>query len=103
MLFLSLPDRHHYREPGGAVAWLGDPHRYLGQAIAVSRYLVYYALPKNNGQSTAYSPLVFDCNPVMVKATGDEGIFLATFDMDKIREFRRKKQWRLDYRMSFEG
>jgi hypothetical protein len=48
-----------------------------------------YPKPKNNGQSTAYSPLAFKNNPLLVKAKEGEEIFLATFDMDKIREFRR--------------
>jgi predicted amidohydrolase len=48
-----------------------------------------YPKPKNNGQSTAYSPLAFKNNPLLVKAKEGEEISLATFDMDKIREFRR--------------
>jgi predicted amidohydrolase len=60
-----------------------------------------YPKPKNNGQSTAYSPLVFNNNPLIVKAKEDEGIFLATFDMDKIREFRKEEQWRLEHRRNF--
>jgi predicted amidohydrolase len=60
-----------------------------------------YPKPKNNGQSTAYSPLAFKKNPLIVKAKEGEAIALATFDLDKIREFRREEQWRLDYRLSF--
>ena len=63
--------------------------------------MVNYPKPKNNGQSTAYSPLVFNNDPLIVKAKKDEGIFLATFDMDKIREFRKEEQWRLEYRRNF--
>lgn len=46
-----------------------------------------YPKPKNNGQSTAYSPLAFKNDSLIIKAKEEEGIFLATFDMDKIREF----------------
>jgi N-carbamoylputrescine amidase len=60
-----------------------------------------YPKPKNNGQSTAYSPVAFNNNPLLVKAKESEDIALATFDMDTIREFRRQEQWRLDYRLNF--
>jgi predicted amidohydrolase len=60
-----------------------------------------YPKPKNNGQSTAYSPLAFKNNPLIVKAQEGEEIALATFDMDKIREFRKEEQWRLDYRLNY--
>jgi len=60
-----------------------------------------YPEPKNNGQSTAYSPLAFGADPLIVKLKEKEDISLATFDMDKIREFRREEQWRMDYRMAF--
>jgi predicted amidohydrolase len=62
-----------------------------------------YPKPKNNGQSTAYSPLAFGNNSLIAKAGEDEEIPLATFDMDKIREFRHEEQWRLDYKLSFTG
>jgi predicted amidohydrolase len=62
-----------------------------------------YPKPKNNGQSVAYSPLAFDNNPLIVKAKEDEEVSLATFDIDKIREFRREEQWRLDYRLGFKS
>jgi predicted amidohydrolase len=60
-----------------------------------------YPTPKNNGQSTAYSPVAFNNNPLLVKAKESEDIALATFDMDTIREFRRQEQWRLDSRLKF--
>jgi N-carbamoylputrescine amidase len=60
-----------------------------------------YPKPKNNGQSTAYSPVAFNNNPLLVKAKESEDIALATFDMDTTREFRRQEQWRLDYRLNF--
>lgn len=69
--------------------------------IAVTYLEKYSPKPKNNGQSTAYSPLVFNNNPLVIKAKEGEGIFLASFDMDKIRDFRKEEQWRLDYRRSF--
>ena len=60
-----------------------------------------YPKPKNNGLSTAYSPLAFNNDPLIVRANKDEEISLATFDMDKIREFRQQEQWRLDYKLNF--
>lgn len=60
-----------------------------------------YPKPKNNGQSTAYSPLAFSGDPLLAKAGEDEEVLLVTFDLDKIRRFRREEQWRLDYRMHF--
>ena len=60
-----------------------------------------YPKPKNNGLSTAYSPLAFSNEPLIVRAKEEEEISLATFDMDQIREFRQQEQWRLDYRLNF--
>ena len=42
-------------------------------------------------------------DPLIIKLNKKEEISLATFDMDKIREFRREEQWRMDYRMSFKS
>ena len=60
-----------------------------------------YPKPKNNGLSTAYSPLAFNNDPLIVRAKNDEEMALATFNMDEIREFRQREQWRLDYRLNF--
>ena len=60
-----------------------------------------YPEPKNNELSTAYSPLAFNNDPLIVRAKKDEEISLAIFDMEKIREFRQREQWRLDYRLNF--
>lgn len=63
--------------------------------------MVNYPQPKNNGRSTAYDCLAFDRNPLVVKANEKENVFLATFDVDEIRKFRKKEKWRLDYRLNF--
>ena len=60
-----------------------------------------YPKPKNNGLSTADSPLAFNNDPLIVRAKNDEEMALATFNMDEIREFRQREQWRLDYRLNF--
>lgn len=62
-----------------------------------------YAKPKNNGQSVAYSPMVFSGSPPTAKAGEKEEICLATFDVDAIRSFRKEEQWRLDYRLNFKA
>jgi hypothetical protein len=32
-----------------------------------------------------------------VRAGQEEGVFLAVFDVDEIRNFRKRESWRMDY------
>ncbi|MEO8664873.1 MAG: carbon-nitrogen hydrolase family protein [Ignavibacteria bacterium] len=65
--------------------------------------LANYPSPKCNGRSQAYTPIVYDENEIeqenlLVMAGEDEGIFIAEFDMDKIRNYRQKEVWGNAYR-----
>ncbi len=57
-----------------------------------------YAAPQENGHSVAFSPVCFDehghsLDPLAVEAGEAEGIYLAEFDMDKIRAWREHEVW----------
>ena len=65
--------------------------------------LANYPAPKCNGRSQAYSPVVYDNNGneldnLILMADEDEGIFIAEFDMEKIREFRKREVWGSNFR-----
>ncbi len=57
--------------------------------------LTNYAAPQENGHSIAFDPFVFDDhgsrNTLVVEAGENEGVFLATFDMDKLRDWRQRE------------
>lgn len=60
--------------------------------------LANYPYPKCNGRSQAYSPVAYDINGkeldnLILMADKEEGIFLAEFDMEKIREYRKREVW----------
>jgi N-carbamoylputrescine amidase len=57
-----------------------------------------YASPQANGHSVAYDPMAFDDNEksrdtLIIEAGEDEGIYLASFDLDAIRAYRRREVW----------
>jgi len=57
-----------------------------------------YAAPQNNGHSVAFDAVAFDDNEdaqetLIVEADEDEGIYLADFDMDRIRTYRAREAW----------
>jgi N-carbamoylputrescine amidase len=57
-----------------------------------------YAAPQDNGHSVAFDPIAFDLNgnardTLVVEAGESEGIYLAHFDMDEIRSYRRRETW----------
>lgn len=57
-----------------------------------------YASPKNNGHSIAFDGVAFYENEygpdtLVIEAGEREGIYLAEFDMDKIRAYRKKEVW----------
>lgn len=62
-----------------------------------------YASPKCNGHSTAVKPNAFDeqersLDVTLVEADESEGIWIASFDMDAIRSYRRRETWGNAYR-----
>jgi predicted amidohydrolase len=56
-----------------------------------------YAAPKDNGHSAAYSPIAFGAagslDTTLVLADEREGVFMASFDMDAIRQWRSRETW----------
>jgi len=65
--------------------------------------LANYPSPKCNGRSMAYSPVVYDkdgkeLDNLILTADDTEGIFYADFDINAIREFRKKEVWGNAYR-----
>jgi N-carbamoylputrescine amidase len=63
-----------------------------------------YAAPQNNGHSVAFDAVSFpevDGEPrdtLIVEAGEDEGVYIATFDMDAIRAYRERETWGNAYR-----
>jgi N-carbamoylputrescine amidase len=57
--------------------------------------LTNYAAPRQNGHSIAFDPFVFNehgtRNTLVVEAGENEGVYLATFDMDRIRDWRQRE------------
>jgi N-carbamoylputrescine amidase len=57
-----------------------------------------YAAPQNNGHSVAYDPVIYDANgnardALLIEAGENEGIYLAPFDMERIRDYRTRETW----------
>ena len=57
-----------------------------------------YAAPRSNGHSVAYDPIAFDeigrtRDTLVVEAGEAEGVYLAAFDMERIRQYRRRETW----------
>jgi len=62
-----------------------------------------YAAPQCNGHSVAYSPVAFDADgdsldTLVIEAGESEGVYLAAFDMEAIRDWRRREVWGNAYR-----
>ncbi len=62
-----------------------------------------YAAPQEDGHSVAFSPLAYgeDERPIdtlLVRAGRDEDVVVADFDLDAIREWRRRETWGNAYR-----
>ena len=68
----------------------------LGMAMA------NYAIPQENGHSVAFDGIAFkETGPrdtCLVEADGHEGIYLAGFDLDKLRAYRLNEVWGNAYR-----
>lgn len=78
-----------------------EPHRLMQfQTRAMENMLgvamANYAGPRW-GHSVAYDPVAFDKqgsrNTLVIEAGESEGIYLASFDMDQIRDYRRRETW----------
>lgn len=57
-----------------------------------------YAAPQANGHSVAFDAVAFDeeeesKNTLIIEAGESEGVYLAQFDMDRIRAYRRHEVW----------
>ena len=57
-----------------------------------------YAAPQNNGHSVAFDGVVFDedgnaANDLVIEAGEREGVYMAEFDMDRIRTDRERGAW----------
>jgi len=57
-----------------------------------------YAAPQNNGHSIAFDGIAFDekgspRDMLAVEAGEKEGIYIAEFDIDKLREYRKHEVW----------
>ena len=59
--------------------------------------LANYAPPKDNGHSVAFHPVAFDANgsrdTLVIEAGEAEGVYLAPFDLDAIRDWRSRETW----------
>ena len=64
---------------------------------AVGVAMANYAAPQLNGCSVAYHPVAFDASgpkdTLVVQAGEGEGVYLAGFDMDEIRDYRARETW----------
>ncbi len=62
-----------------------------------------YAAPQENGHSIAFDGMGYSrdervLDPLVVEAGEEEGVYMAEFDMDKLREYRRLETWGNAYR-----
>ena len=59
--------------------------------------LANYAAPQENGHSMAFDPIAFDTNgsreTLVIEAGEAEGVYLASFDLDAIRDYRQRETW----------
>ncbi len=60
--------------------------------------LANYAAPQENGHSVAFDPFAFDTqgnarDTLIIEAGENEGVYLATFDIDLIRAYREREVW----------
>jgi predicted amidohydrolase len=69
----------------------------------VGMVMANYAAPKDNGHSVAFDAAAYDADgaskdTLIVEAGEREGIYLAPFDLDALREYRRRETWGNAYR-----
>ncbi len=69
--------------------------RAIENMVAVA--LANYAPPDANGHSIAFDPIAFteqgSRDSLVVEAGEQEGVYLASFDLDAIREYRARELW----------
>jgi predicted amidohydrolase len=77
--------------------------RAFENMVAVA--MTNYAAPSKNGNghSAAFDGVVFDAqgrslDSLVVEAGGAEGVYLAPFDLDRLRAYRRREVWGGAYR-----
>ncbi len=70
----------------------------------VGMAMTNYAAPQNNGHSVAFDGIGFDGedgpsrDTKIIEAGEEEGVYLAEFDMDAIRDYRERETWGNSYR-----
>ena len=69
----------------------------------VGMAMTNYAAPQQNGHSVAFDGMAFDENEaaqdtLIVEAGEEEGIYIAEFDLDRIRVYRERETWGNAYR-----
>lgn len=86
-----------------------DEHR-LGQFKArafenmTGVAMTNYASPQNNGRSVAFDAVAYPVpdgearDTLLVEAGEEEGVYLASFDLDAIRSYRERESWGDAYR-----
>ncbi len=57
-----------------------------------------YAAPQQNGHSIAFDAVTFDANgrpldTLIIEAGQNEGVFIASFDLARLREYRQRETW----------
>ncbi len=59
--------------------------------------LANYAAPQQNGHSIAFDPIAFagghSRDMLVIEAGEAEGVYLASFDLDAIRDYRERESW----------
>jgi predicted amidohydrolase len=70
--------------------------------------LANYAAPEQDGHSVAFDAVAFEggdedtdgvsVDPTLLRAGGEEGVFVVSFDLDRIRDYRRREAWGDAYR-----
>ncbi|HEY7127257.1 MAG TPA: carbon-nitrogen hydrolase family protein [Ktedonobacterales bacterium] len=70
--------------------------RALENMVGVA--LTNYAAPQDNGHSVAYDPIGFGINEqtrdtLIVEAGEQEGVYLAPFDLEALRDYRQREAW----------
>ncbi len=69
--------------------------RAVENMVAVA--LTNYAIPDANGHSIAFDPIAFtekgSRDSLIIEAGEHEGVYLAPFDLDAIREYRARESW----------
>jgi N-carbamoylputrescine amidase len=68
----------------------------------VGMAMTNYAAPQNNGHSIAFDGVAFDKggsrDMLIVEAGEQEGVYLAPFDLAKLREYRNREAWGNSFR-----